>query len=351
MNKALTLFITLATIACTVTSSHAGDIFLAIADDNFEEVKRLIQANPNCVNQRDHKNSQPIHLVKSISTAKLLMLNGADPKAINNHDTTPLHWAQSGAIANLLLLNGANPNALNNSNTTPLHLAINSEISELIILHGADLNALNNSNETPLHWAGIYDGTYDMINTAKLLIQNGANINAIDKYNNTPANFAESQNLKKLFSDLDKLQKSAKKLNYSRLFFTAIRNPQYLQKNKIPLETVELLVKNMVARGTVDIITAYPSPNAKLFALFNTGRLPVLQLKKLIANLSKTLDETELWKVVAPFYKRWRTSYQCYKNKRYQQYGRVMRDRKIMIGTLTDQPFELDTARIITQYC
>ena len=108
-------------------STDYGSALHAAADDEYEEVVRL------------------------------LLDRGADPNLKNNWKQTPLHTTtqnKNQTVARLLIDSGADINAQDHKGRTPLHRCKNLEVAKLLISKGADVNAVDNSGYTPLHWAG-----------------------------------------------------------------------------------------------------------------------------------------------------------------------------------------------------
>ena len=109
-------------------------------------------------------------------------------------ERTPLSWATSGAhkeVAELLIAEGADVNAKDEHGGTPLHQAASwkkKEMVELLIAEGADVNAKKDRGMTPLLYA-IIGGDYGIV---ELLIAKGANVNAKRDGGGTPLHQAAS---------------------------------------------------------------------------------------------------------------------------------------------------------------
>ena len=109
-------------------------------------------------------------------------------------ERTPLSWATSGAhkkVAELLIAEGADVNAKDEHGGTPLHQAASwkkKEMVELLIAEGADVNAKKDRGMTPLHYAAWLGGNTE---TVVLLIAAGGDVNAKNMEGITPLGFAE----------------------------------------------------------------------------------------------------------------------------------------------------------------
>jgi len=140
------------------------EIHFHAKDGRVEEVKKLLDNDPNLIN----------------STTK--------------SGDTPLHWAiRTGrkTVVNVLLEYGANVAAVNNYGNTCLHVAAEShrpELVELMLRKGADIHAKNMYGATPLHEAARTHSN----ETIRTLLKAGANIKAKNNYGHTPMDKAVS---------------------------------------------------------------------------------------------------------------------------------------------------------------
>jgi len=111
--------------------------------------------------------------------AEFLVAHGADVNAQGVFGDAPLHDVRDLVLARLLLSSGARTDVWSNTLGTPLHAAVihgEAELVELLIEHGAKVNALDVNGSTPLHHAA---GLGDLI-SARLLMERGAPIDAVN---------------------------------------------------------------------------------------------------------------------------------------------------------------------------
>jgi len=195
------VFFTVILFVLMVVPLQSQDISKAIREGDLEQLRILIEKNPDLVKTRQGSR-YPLHfaaLFRKKDVAELLISKGADvnrfgkdasefapleytplTEAIRNNDmemikmfieygadlhkTTSLgesylHVAaflNKTEIAEYFIDMGMEVNIKKNGNLTPLHIAAvtgNREVAELLIEKGADLNALSTDGGTPLHYA------------------------------------------------------------------------------------------------------------------------------------------------------------------------------------------------------
>ena len=158
---ALLLFVSSSSGTSKITTPKASPFQVAVENNEIGKVKELIKwgydVNGGCC---------------TIGSSKLMKLtrHGYDVSKINRLGRQPLHWVRSLGIAKILVKNGANVSARDNAKSTPLHLASNLEIAKFLVNKGADVNAQDNDGNTPLHFAR-------NLELAKLFIEMGARVN------------------------------------------------------------------------------------------------------------------------------------------------------------------------------
>ena len=160
-------------------------IFVAIEENNLDEVAGLLESNPHYINAKDEFGNTPIHIAVyngNASIAELLIKKGANINVENNREECPIHIAVyngNASIAELLIEKGANIDLENRHNQSPLHIAVyngNASITKLLIDKGAKRFVGDESYYTPIDYA-LEQGNYDIV---ELLVNKG--FDAEDNY-------------------------------------------------------------------------------------------------------------------------------------------------------------------------
>jgi ankyrin repeat protein len=141
------------------SNPHPSSIHEAARNGELENVKALLQDNPDLVFSKDDKRNTPLHHAarrNKKDVAEFLLANKAEVNARADVNYTPLHQAAEQGhyeVATVLLANNAEVNARNNFGCTPLHSAAlqgHKSVVELLLLNNADANAKGASGDTPL---------------------------------------------------------------------------------------------------------------------------------------------------------------------------------------------------------
>jgi multidrug efflux pump subunit AcrA (membrane-fusion protein) len=110
-----------------------GGVFEVTKTGDLEQLKKMVEANPECVNQRDLLGDSPLHAAV----------------ARGNKDI----------VAYMLSYYQTNMNVKNIQGETPLHTAAaagDAEIAEMLINAGADVKATDRAGMTPADWADLF---------------------------------------------------------------------------------------------------------------------------------------------------------------------------------------------------
>ena len=188
-------------------NTNIASLIHAVRYNDIESVRTLIQSGVN-VDGWSPPNAyrRPLHLAITmgrLDMVELLIANGANVNAIDNHGETPLHMAAYYAtafnrdIVEFLLENDANVNAVNNNGETPLHNAAyrgHYDIGALLVDRGANVNAIDNNGETPLHNAA----SRGHLGIAALLLGSGANVSIRNQRGRTARNRATRNTIRSL---------------------------------------------------------------------------------------------------------------------------------------------------------
>lgn len=183
-------------LPCNLTTAAAIKIAEYFVDEkiptveNRKEIIELLLAHGASLEQRQHNNWTPLHLVTirgDLDFTRLLLKLGSNTETKDNLGRTALHWAaqiDNEPLIELLLEYKASLESYNNKGNTPLHhtIDVNGKITTLnwLLAHGANSNAQNHKGETPLMLATIKK----QVNKVKALLDKGASLTVKDKDGN-----------------------------------------------------------------------------------------------------------------------------------------------------------------------
>jgi ankyrin repeat protein len=178
------------------TVADAQDIFDAVKNKDFLNVKQILEKDDSAKNLKDKSGNTLLHSAAingALPIIEYLLSKGVDINSTNTTLSTPLHVAiankQDGA-AKLLIEKGADVSKKDSRGNTPLHAVVYSnqkEIAELLITKGAELESRNQQNYTPLSALTRSTKSFEV---AEVFVRRGANINAPWTDGATPLNYA-----------------------------------------------------------------------------------------------------------------------------------------------------------------
>lgn len=134
-------------------------ILWAAENSKLDEVKELLEEDPNLVHSVDEDLYTPLHRASyngHVELCTLLLANGAKFDARTTDGWTPLHcacrWNQVG-VASILLQVGSDINCLTNGRQTPLHFASSNaeakEVLEMLLMsRWIDTTIVNHGQDT-----------------------------------------------------------------------------------------------------------------------------------------------------------------------------------------------------------
>lgn len=137
------------------------DIFNVARTGTVDEIKALMKANPNCINEVSHEGYSPLLLAcyrGNEEVAHFLMKEVKNIDIVSGMGTALMAATVKGnaSIVKKLLENKANPNASDSNGTTALIYASifkNYEIADFLIKAKADPNAKDNRGNSAIDYA------------------------------------------------------------------------------------------------------------------------------------------------------------------------------------------------------
>ncbi|MEE9443201.1 MAG: ankyrin repeat domain-containing protein [candidate division Zixibacteria bacterium] len=168
----------------------ANDLYSQIEQGNLEQVKLILNQNPDQLNVKNANGMTPLNLAayrRQAEIVKELLDLGADASIGDNENSLPIHNAAVSGdtlIIGILLSHGVNIDAQDVNNMTPLLFAISFrkyEAANFLLAHKASILLASNGGMTALHYAVI--GNQAVL--IERILDLGANVNAKTGNNQT----------------------------------------------------------------------------------------------------------------------------------------------------------------------
>ena len=180
-----------------VLQNHTNTTGFAAAQGTLDELRRLLQENPQGIAEQDELEFTPLHCAAAAGrndSAEMLVSAGAKTDVTDSVDLHPLEWAAFTGhlpVVELLMGKGAHdPNAA-------LFLAAEqgqNTVAKFLLEYGADPNAHYKGTVTALHTAA-RQGNVEL---ARLLLEYGAQVNPVEHNRSTPLEYAVGQTSKEM---------------------------------------------------------------------------------------------------------------------------------------------------------
>jgi ankyrin repeat protein len=172
-----------------VLQDHTNTMGFAAAQGTLDELRSLLQENPQGIAEQDELGFTPLHCAAAAGrkdTAEILVSAGAKTDVADGVDLHPLEWAAfTGHLPVVELLVGKDANDPN----AALFLAAEqgqNTVARFLLEHGADPNVHYKGTVTALHTAA-RQGNVEL---ARLLLEHGARVNPVEQNNSTPLDYS-----------------------------------------------------------------------------------------------------------------------------------------------------------------
>ena len=180
-----------------VLQTRTKTIGFAAAQGTVDELRVLLQKNPQGITEQDDLGFTPLHCAAAAGrkdTAEMLISAGANTDVADSVDLHALEWAAfAGHLPVVELLVGKGAIDTNAALFLAAEQAQNT-VARFLLEHGADPNAHFQGTATALHTAA----SRGNVELARLLLEHGARVNPVEQNNSTPLDYAISGNSKEM---------------------------------------------------------------------------------------------------------------------------------------------------------
>ncbi len=313
MYKKMKIFMITISLFLALTS-FGQEIHKAVQKGDIEQVKKLLEENPQLINVKDETGRTPLHWaarIQNLQMMKLLLERGANVNAQDDNGIAALHslvFRGNQKGVEHLLEHGADVNIVDNDGNTPLsftsfYFLYHQEIADLLIdrnadpllskdmgldllhkaaarghqrmvsyliMNGVDILERNGNHGTLLHSAA----AGGLVEIAKTMIAKNADVNDKNRYGFAPIHLAAEKGHREI---VEMLLSNGADMNIKN---TAELTPYQLAFESGSLRTSEFL-KERGADTTIRELTIF---QGAYFGLKNPGSTPELFASGIVSN-------------------------------------------------------------------
>ncbi|MEE9304156.1 MAG: WG repeat-containing protein [Thiotrichaceae bacterium] len=224
----------------------------ALHTTGSKNIAAFLIAKGLSINTRNNKGRTALHVASALGnykTVQFLLDSYADVNVRDQYGKTPLFLSSQLAITRLLLNKGANVSAKDSLGQTALHRATDKEVILALLKNGANVSSRDFEGRTPLHTAAlVFWNTQDV---AQVLLSYGADLESRDLQGRTPLHRVDSVEIATFL-----LQQGARPYVKDN----QARTPLQLATLRSNKEIVALLSKKQVSRRSKSVTTVKSKP-------------------------------------------------------------------------------------------
>ena len=138
-----------------VLDEDGKTVIMLAVENNFCDLVKFWLDNGHDIHQMDDEGKQAIHYVNSVKMVKLLVKYGADLRALDSDGQTVMHKVVSPkcavSLGKYLIDYGVPVDVADNNGIRPIHLVRNIMVAKLLVRFGADVHARTNDGRGVFH--------------------------------------------------------------------------------------------------------------------------------------------------------------------------------------------------------